>query len=279
MKYKIKGEVEMQVFLSWSGKESKQLAEIFKDWLPNILQYTKPYMSAKDINLGERWNDNITSSLRDTDFGLIFVTPSNINAPWINYEAGALSKTLGSRVIPILYNSDVMILQQGPLKQFQSSRDLEKESVLNLVKNINAFNQENKLEGERLDAAFEMWWPVLEKDLQKIEPESSDDEVIEGPNEKEVLSIIVNKLNEQEKLLMKVSSNTRNKNKIEINSLSAFTEDLIPTTLKNDLRDAITLLDIVRMELIAGYGDSANLSNVEKCKSRIENAYNHLREL
>lgn len=275
----------MQVFLSWSGKESKQLAEIFKEWLPNILQYTKPYMSAKDINLGERWNDNITSSLRDTDFGLIFVTPSNINAPWINYEAGALSKTLGSRVIPVLYNSEVMILQQGPLKQFQSSKDLEKESVLNLVKNINAFNQENKLEGERLDVAFEMWWPVLEKDLQKIEPEASDNEIVEGPNEKEVLSIIVNKLNEQEELLKRVSSNTRNKNMNEINSLSTFTKDLIPPALKSELREAIMFLELSKKDLIKVYEDDGNftnkniLSNIKNSQLRIESAYNYLREL
>ncbi|MGF9979337.1 TIR domain-containing protein [Viridibacillus arvi] len=211
----------MQVFLSWSGSESKQIAEIFKDWLPNILQYTKPYMSAKDINLGERWNDSITSNLRETDFGLIFVTPSNINAPWINYEAGALSKTLGSSVIPILYNADVMQLQQGPLKQFQSARDLEKDSMLNLVKNINNFNQDNRLEGERLDFAFEMWWPVLEGKLHKIDSEPVQEGDAEEPNQNEVLSMIVNKLNEQDKLLNKLSSgyNMKNNEIVENNSI------------------------------------------------------------
>ena len=39
--------------LSWSGSESKQLAGIFKEWLPNVLQYIEPYMSAKDISLGK----------------------------------------------------------------------------------------------------------------------------------------------------------------------------------------------------------------------------------
>ncbi|WP_063608410.1 TIR domain-containing protein [Shouchella clausii] len=89
----------MKVFLSWSGSESEQLAKIFKDWLPNVLQYVEPYMSSQDINLGERWNNNISASLEDSTFGLIFVTPNNINAPWLNYEAGALSKTFDSRVV------------------------------------------------------------------------------------------------------------------------------------------------------------------------------------
>lgn len=264
MRYKVKGEGEMQVFLSWSGKESKQLAEIFKDWLPNILQYVKPYMSAKDINLGERWNDNITSNLRETDFGLIFVTPSNIRAPWINYEAGALSKTLGAKVIPILYKADVMVLQEGPLKQFQSSKDLEKESVLNLVKNINNFSEDNKLDGDRLDKAFEMWWPNLNDALEKIVPESMQDEDIESPDDKEVLSMIVNKLNQQEKLLNKMSSGYNVKNKeitkndstiiareidLVIQQLLKCNNELEETNVNNDMylynsiNKSITMLD------------------------------------
>lgn len=254
----------MQVFLSWSGKESKQLAEIFKDWLPNILQYVKPYMSAKDINLGERWNDNITSNLRETDFGLIFVTPSNIRAPWINYEAGALSKTLGAKVIPILYKADVMVLQEGPLKQFQSSKDLEKESVLNLVKNINNFSEDNKLDGNRLDKAFEMWWPVLEEKLQRIEPETAQEDEIEEPNQKEILSMIVNKLNQQEKLLYTVSSShsiksNKNINKSEVNyinneienaiqyliqcNLEISESDLTSNTLEYNINKSVAILD------------------------------------
>ncbi|MDM5333423.1 toll/interleukin-1 receptor domain-containing protein [Ureibacillus composti] len=191
----------MQVFLSWSGNESKQLAEIFKDWLPNVLQYVEPYMSSQDIGLGERWNENITKNLSDTNFGLIFVTPSNIKAPWINYEAGALAKTLDSRVIPILYKADTMLLQEGPLKQFQSAKNLDKDSVHRLIKEINTCKKENNLNIERLNKSFDMWWPQLESLLSTIESESTSQNLTESPDEKEILSMIVRKLNDQEKLL------------------------------------------------------------------------------
>ncbi|MDA2478424.1 TIR domain-containing protein [Bacillus cereus group sp. Bce025] len=198
----------MKVFLSWSGSESKQLAGIFKEWLPNVLQYIEPYMSAEDISLGERWNNNITDSLEEAVFGLIFVTPSNINAPWINFEAGALSKTYDSKVVPILYNADVMILNQGPLKQFQSAKNLDEESVLSLIKSINQANGSSRLDESRLDKAFEMWWPNLKKSIDGIEKEEkvAGAEEAKGPTEKELLNVIYSKLMEQEKAIFRNQS-------------------------------------------------------------------------
>lgn len=200
----------MKVFLSWSGTVSNQLAGIFKEWLPNVLQYVDPYMSGKDISLGERWNNSIVESLGESVFGLIFVTPSNINAPWINYEAGALSKTFDSKVIPILYKSKVTILNNGPLKQFQSATNLEKESVLNLLKSVNESNKEGKLDTQRLEKAFEMWWPNLEESIKNVKDEELDKGTAneKEPTEKELLSVIYSKLNEQEKILNRTQPNT-----------------------------------------------------------------------
>ncbi|MCC2339122.1 toll/interleukin-1 receptor domain-containing protein [Bacillus tropicus] len=208
----------MKVFLSWSGSESKQLAGIFKEWLPNVLQYIEPYMSAKDISLGERWNNNITDSLEESVFGLIFVTPSNINAPWINFEAGALSKTFDSRVVPILYNADVMILNQGPLKQFQSAKNLDKENVLSLIKSINQGSGHFKLDEFRLEKAFEMWWPDLEKSIGAIEKEEAIEsaEKEHEPTDRELLNVIYSKMIEQEKLVAKTQKNHQNFNDINV---------------------------------------------------------------
>lgn len=190
----------MKLFLSWSGNESKQLASIFKEWIPNVLQYTEPYMSAKDISLGEMWNNNIRNNLEESVFGLVFVTPDNINAPWINYEAGALSKTLDSKVVPILHRADVMILNEGPLKQFQSVKRLEKDDVYTLLKSINSSNDSIKLDGARLDKAFNIWWPYLEEQISKVTTDENSS-VDSEPSEKELLSVIYSKIIENEKQL------------------------------------------------------------------------------
>ncbi|MFJ8268517.1 hypothetical protein [Peribacillus asahii] len=256
----------MKVFLSWSGNESKQLAGIFKEWLPNVLQYVEPYMSAKDISLGERWNNNIIGSLEESVFGLIFVTPSNINAPWINYEAGALSKTFDSKVVPILYNADVMILNEGPLKQFQSAKNLERESILSLIKSINNSNKDGKLDELRLEKAFEMWWPTLNESIGEIVREDSAEGTAgeNEPTEKELLSVIYSKITEQEKLLTR---NQRiNENRVHV-----------PASLLKDLKNAYDTLKMCQRELDGGPFTDDFFGNIDDGIVGLERAINHFR--
>jgi len=40
------------VFISWSGPRSKQAAEALREWLGNVLQNARPWMSATDIEKG-----------------------------------------------------------------------------------------------------------------------------------------------------------------------------------------------------------------------------------
>ena len=184
----------MRIFLSWSGDRSKYLAKCFKEWLPNVLQYVDPYMSEKDIKLGERWGKSIEENLRSNDFGLVFITPENIDAPWINFEAGALSKSLQSRLVPILYDTQVTILNNGPLKQFQSSKEVSKESIKQLVLDINEFAEETEhLKEERLESAFDKWWSDLDEQLKEI-PEISQNSEQEVPSDEKILNVILHEI-------------------------------------------------------------------------------------
>jgi len=44
----------MKVFLSWSGPQSKELAEAIRDWIPVVLQAVTPYFTPSDIEKGTR---------------------------------------------------------------------------------------------------------------------------------------------------------------------------------------------------------------------------------
>lgn len=261
----------MKVFLSWSGEVSKQLAEIFKEWLPNVLQYIEPYMSSQDIELGERWNENIVSSLSETDYGLVFVTPENIKAPWINFEAGALSKTLSSRVIPILFNTDVMILQEGPLKQFQSTKTIDNQSIYRLVKDMNGSSSQYTLESERLKKSFDMWWPHLERQIRDIKVQNEGTE--EKIDEKEVLSIILNKLSSQEKMLRGIKNEKQfESKKVNDNVLSyKAVEDLeyVHRNLNNILADLNGIHDRENV-----FGETIN--SLENSVESIGRVHSHL---
>ncbi|WP_429969409.1 TIR domain-containing protein [Enterococcus sp. AZ049] len=199
----------MNLFLSWSGDRSKYLAECFKEWLPNVLQYVKPYMSAKDIHLGSRWSNDIDENLRSNDFGLVFVTEENIDAPWINFEAGALSKNLKSRLVPMIYDTDVTILNTGPLKQFQSAKDFSEASLLDLIQSINVASEDNvKLSPERLQASFNKWWPELDGKLKEVPSVEVKNASEDNKNfDTQALKLILNKL---EILERRDSSNLKN---------------------------------------------------------------------
>ena len=126
----------MKVFISWSGQRSKQLGEALRDWLPAVIQAVKPYFTPEDIDKGSRWEGEIARELSDSHFGLLCLTPENLNAPWLLFEAGALSKNLDkSKVCPLLYSlepADVAF----PLAQFQAAK-FEKGEILRIVRIMN----------------------------------------------------------------------------------------------------------------------------------------------
>lgn len=92
----------MKVFLSWSGEKSRDVAFALRDWLPSVINIVDPFVSARDIDAGSRWQGEIAEQLGATNFGVVCVTKANQLSPWLNFEAGALAKTVeSSRVIPL----------------------------------------------------------------------------------------------------------------------------------------------------------------------------------
>ncbi len=109
----------MKIFITWSGDTSCLIAEVLNKWLPGVLQAVKTYYSPNDILKGTRWNAEISKELESSQVGIICLTKDNLEAPWIMFEAGALSKSLeNSKVCPILFGVDASEVK-GPLVQFE----------------------------------------------------------------------------------------------------------------------------------------------------------------
>ena len=163
----------MRIFISWSGETSHQVACAFRDWLPNVLQRIHPYVSSEDIDKGGRWLKDIAGELETSSFGILCVTPDNVEAPWLNFEAGALSKAFNdSRVTPFLFDLKPSDLS-GPLTQFQATLNT-KDDVLRLIHGINSARGDEKLEHEQVVKSFDKWWEDFQYQLTKIEvPEAS----------------------------------------------------------------------------------------------------------
>lgn len=157
----------MKVFLSWSGDLSHKTALIFRDWLPSVIQSIVPYVSSEDIDKGARWSTDIAKELDNSTYGILCVTKENVHAPWLTFEAGALSKTMEkSSVSPFLFDikrSEV----SGPILQFQSTI-FEKEDIKKLISSLNRSCGSENLNEERLEKAFSVWYPTLENQLNQL---------------------------------------------------------------------------------------------------------------
>lgn len=157
----------MKVFLSWSGTQSHALADVFRQWLPGVIQAVKPYYSATDVNKGARWIAELTKALEESKAGLIFLTPDNLTAPWIMFEAGALTRSLDKSVVcPLLFKVEPSDLS-GPLSQFQVSK-FEKADIRRVIRTLNSALAETALPAEVLDKVYDMWWPQLEQSVSKL---------------------------------------------------------------------------------------------------------------
>jgi hypothetical protein len=164
----------MKVFISWSGDQSKAVAIALRDWLQNVIQKVEPWVSSADIGAGKRWNRELSNQLGETKFGIICVTRENHDAPWLNFEAGAIAKTVDdeTHACPYLVGIEPSDLPEGPLTQFQAKRSNRKETY-DLVCSINNCLANEGLKEIQLEKIFNIWWPFLEEQLKKIPAQES----------------------------------------------------------------------------------------------------------
>ena len=158
----------MNVLLSWSKEQSKQVASALYEWLPTVTPGIDPWMSSKDIAKGRDWFRELQDVLEQTKICLICVTPENVRSPWIYYETGAIA-TNGPDVLicPYLFGVAPNMLVDGPLGKWQCTV-ADRDDTWDLIKSIN----ENALAGKHdpalLEGNFHARWPQLAQRLESI---------------------------------------------------------------------------------------------------------------
>lgn len=158
----------MKIFISWSGNDSKAIAEYLKKWIEQIIQAAEPWISV-DIEKGKKWNSEIIEKLENSKIGIFCVTKENLNSPWILFEAGAISKTEDSYVCTFLIDLNPTDLT-GPLSLFQATK-FNKEDIFKLLVTINQSISNSGGKGlsmETLKDLFEMFYPQLEENIKSI---------------------------------------------------------------------------------------------------------------
>jgi len=167
---------EHNIFISWSGKRSQAMALALHQWLQDVIQAAKPFMSTRSIGAGSRSALEIAKQLESAKVGLICITPENQKEPWLNYEAGAISKQLeDSFVAPIILDmrkSDV----EEPLGDFDANSIRDRESMFDVVTMVNLAIAGGLTE-KQLERAFDKHWDELQDDIQARFDKLSDDDV------------------------------------------------------------------------------------------------------
>lgn len=158
----------MKIFISWSGNKSKEVAQLFGEWLQDVIQVVEPWFSSRDIEKGTVWFTEISDQLAKTNLGIICLTKNNKNEPWILFESGALVKGLKTnRVFTFLIDIKPEEIK-GPLAQFNHTFP-NKDSILQMLIAINkSGDNDSFLKEERLKKIFDKYWPEFDEKFQHI---------------------------------------------------------------------------------------------------------------
>lgn len=177
----------LKVFVSWSGKESHALALVLRKWLPVMFGGLNVFVSSEDIDKGARWANMLDDELARTDFGLVCLTPGNLTAPWLLFEAGALARAVDRSHCACILSGVEKASLGYPLAQFQAT-EINRDELLLLSQTINESLGGAGQDRSALEARFDAMWPLLSTGLDGLDrypdggmrrPARSDRELLE----------------------------------------------------------------------------------------------------
>lgn len=183
----------MKIYFAWSGERSWEIATVLGNLISKVIQAAEPWISS-DIDKGTRWQEEIGNHLEEAKVGIVCLTPENLAAPWIHFEAGAISKIKDSYACTFLFHLEWRDVRP-PLSQFQHTI-ADKSDIKKLLRTINKLigeAGERALSEKDLDENVELFWQTFEEKLGEIgkrtpaPPHREQQEVLD-----EILTIIRN---------------------------------------------------------------------------------------
>lgn len=155
-------------------------------------------MSKHDLESGTRWGQQLADQLETSNFGILCLTPSNLNNPWILFEAGSLTKIANSRACGLLFGGVSPADIAGPLSQFQH-RIFDQEGVFTLLEDLNRVC-ESPLEQSQLKLLYDKFWPDLQQECAEVfRRPATDDSELPKRDTSEVLNELVTAVRDLER--------------------------------------------------------------------------------
>lgn len=150
------GRANGRIFISWSLPLSRDVAGALKEWLGHVFVDVDSFMSDQDIDVGTLPMARVANELAESSCGILVVTRDNQDRQWINFEAGALYKELGSevrRVVPLLVDIEPAELR-GPMGLLQVCKLDAHELIDKLIPSLCAAFDVEKTARQEIGRAF-----------------------------------------------------------------------------------------------------------------------------
>jgi hypothetical protein len=179
-----------------TGIEDKQVnadgalaAEALYKWIPKVLQCVRPWMSRKSVEPGSRGLNEVARALEGIKVGITCLTRDNLDATWILFEAGALSKTVDDKTRLCTYLLDDLRPEdiKQPLGAFQACMATKEQTFLLLLMLNKALGTPPMAEADLQDI-FEAMWQKLDNKLKELPPLNS---IVPIQNEREMIAEIL----------------------------------------------------------------------------------------
>lgn len=194
----------MKLFICWSGTRSKAVAELFYEWLPTVVQSVEPFVST-EIEKGAAWFSRLRGELDKSDAGLICLTPENLQAPWLLFESGAISRSFDRPLAcTFLFGLRPAELRK-PLSEFQAT-EANREDVSKLIRDLNAV-EDRPVPTDALMKTFDRAWPEFEERLAKIPGDLAEEPHDPSPDQNEMIEEMLERVRAIEKGVVSVQGN------------------------------------------------------------------------
>ena len=125
------------------------------------------------IGAGADWRQEINTNLKQAELVISCLTPENLKAPWIFYEAGVLFGNNQSQTLLCPYLFDLETNNDELLDSPLAHIELLKADREGTKKIVNAINKNAKNSKDDVDKKFERSWNKLDDALNRI-PKPSD---------------------------------------------------------------------------------------------------------
>jgi len=129
----------------------------------------EPFVSTEDIRKGGQWSTILADRIKDSDRGIVCVTRSNFEKPWLQYETGALQQSYREPIVFTLLVDSLRPeqLQGNPLSLFQHTR-FDRDDFRRMVGWLNDDLAQGSRSVADLDDIYAEYWPRLESKRNEL---------------------------------------------------------------------------------------------------------------